>query len=188
MNTIRKTFLTSLPVLLLLSILFAVPVMAWETERADKEFTGKVNLSGGVLIDETPVTASAAELNSVADGLLHSATGLNAVVQGVYDLDLLSVSSALVTNGQIIAATAAVLTIDANGNTATYTNTIAISDPPVSGYRFTISVGSVGTNKVGLADSGNLSLAGAWVGDAADTISLVAVSTTAWHEVSRSTN
>jgi len=56
------------------------------------------------------------------------------------------------------------------------------------GQLLLLVVNSASTNKIGLADSGNCKLSAAWVGDADDTINLIATGTNTWVEVGRSAN
>lgn len=182
--------------LVLTLALLTAPALAWQTERQDTEFTGKVVFSSPVDVNSsltvggTQLTASAAELNTVADGITATASDLNAVASYFNAWDpSSSATDASTTNGEIIAITAPFMVLTPNLSAATYTNTVVLGAPPAVGYVLTIAVGaSSTTNVLGIADSGTASLAGAFVGGTADTLTLIGGTTATWYEVSRSDN
>ena len=92
------------------------------------------------------------------------------------------------TNGEAITVADTVYLAIPTGQANTYTNTVTLANPAVAGKLVTFVVGSTATNKLGLADSGNLALSAAFAGDANDSITLLAITASAWAEISRSSN
>ena len=95
-----------------------------------------------------------------------------------------------VTNGQAITVADSVYYLTCSGQTSGYTNTATLSDPTVAGdmVTFVVYTNAATSNLFGLADSGNLKLSAALAADKSDTITLLAIDTATWVEVSRSDN
>lgn len=99
-----------------------------------------------------------------------------------------TLTTASLTNGQALTVAAPVYILTGTGGANDTTNTITIANPTAAGDVAELIVEGASTNLIGLADSGNLKLASAWVGDNNDVIKLRAVSTSVWVEVGRSDN
>ena len=126
----------------------------------------------------TPVTEEAAGTFTGAQSFSGSVTTSGLVVN--------TSTATSVTNGAVLTPTASVHVLTGTGGANDTTNTVTIADA-VDGQLLTLIVSATSTNLIGLADSGNLSLSSAWVGDNNDAITLRGVSTN-WVEVSASDN
>jgi len=90
------------------------------------------------------------------------------------------------TNGATLTATADSYVVSGIEGADDSTNTITLANA-TDGQLLTIIIASDSTNLIQIADSGNASLSGAWVGDNYDVITLVGVSTQ-WVEKAASDN
>ena len=100
-----------------------------------------------------------------------------------------SVTALALTNGQAVTVSRPTTYLATPAGLAnTFTNTITIANPVAVGDEVTFVVASAATNKLGLADSGNLKLSAAFAGDGDDAITLKAVTSSVWVETSRSAN
>lgn len=167
---------------------------AWHTERQDIEYTGKQVFSAPVEVKSdfsfggTKLTATAAELNAVADGVTASASDLNTLTSWYADWAPASVATDFATtNGEVVAVSAPLVVVTPSGQANGFTNTVTVANPPAAGFRVTIAV-ATSSNLLAIADSGNVSLASAFEGNTGDTLTLIGVSTSAWLEVGRSAN
>jgi hypothetical protein len=95
-------------------------------------------------------------------------------------------TTASLTNGATLTASSSVYVISGTGGANDTTNTITIANA-TDGQLLTLIVDSASSNLITIADSGNVSLSGAWLGDNNDVISLIGVSTN-WVESSASDN
>jgi len=95
-------------------------------------------------------------------------------------------TTASLTNGATLTASSSVYVISGTGGENDTTNTITIANA-TDGQLLTLIVDSASSNLITIADSGNVSLSGAWLGDNNDVISLIGVSTN-WVESSASDN
>ena len=135
-------------------------------------------------VDYTPVTEEATATISGTQTF----SGANTFTSTVTTSGLVVNSSTAtsLTNGAVLTPTAAVHVLTGTGGANDTTNTVTIADA-TDGQLLTLIVSATSTNLIGLADSGNLSLSSAWVGDNNDAITLRGVSTN-WVEVSASDN
>jgi hypothetical protein len=95
-------------------------------------------------------------------------------------------SDTSLTNGAVLSATDSVYVISGINGANDTTNTITIANA-VDGQLLTLIVSASSSNLITIADSGIMSLSGAWLGDNNDVISLIGVSTN-WVEASASDN
>ena len=95
-------------------------------------------------------------------------------------------SDTSLTNGAVLTASSSAYVISGIGGADDTTNTITVANA-VDGQLLTLIVAPASTNLITIADSGNMSLSGAWLGDNNDVISLIGVSTN-WVEASASDN
>ena len=95
-------------------------------------------------------------------------------------------TTANLTNGAVLTATSTVYVISGTGGANDTTNTITVANA-TDGQVLTLIIDSASTNLITIADSGNMSLSSAWLGDNNDVISLIGVSTN-WVETSASDN
>jgi len=95
-------------------------------------------------------------------------------------------TTASLTNGAALTASSSVYVINGIGGANDTTNTITLANA-TDGQLLTLIVDSASSNLFTIADSGIMSLPGAWVGDNNDVISLIGVSTN-WVEASASDN
>ena len=91
-----------------------------------------------------------------------------------------------VTNGAVITAVSDAYVLSGIGGANDTTNTVTLANA-TDGQKLTLIVAAATTNLITIADSGNVALSGAWLGDANDVISLIGVSTN-WVETSASDN
>jgi len=91
------------------------------------------------------------------------------------------------TNTAVITPVVQTYVVTPIGSANATTNTITIANPAFAGQQLTLIVGPC-TNVLGIADSGNVALAGAFAGSDYDTIRLVGMSTTNWVETARVNN
>lgn len=96
--------------------------------------------------------------------------------------------SASVTNGQAVTVSNGFLILTGIGGANDTTNTVTLSNPGAVGQRLTVAVATASTNLITFADSGNMALSSAWLGDGNDTIDLVGLTTSLWLQVSESDN
>ena len=92
-----------------------------------------------------------------------------------------------VTNAQVLTIAKSVYVITPTGGANDTTNTVTIANATASGQYVELHVAAGATNLLGLANSGNLNLTAAWVGDETDNIILRSISTN-WYEIGRSDN
>ncbi len=94
----------------------------------------------------------------------------------------------VVTNGQAVTVSEQWYLVRPEGGAAGTTNTITLADPGADlvGAVVKLQVSASVTNALGLADSGNLKLEGAFVGGEYDTLILGAPDASTWVEDSRS--
>lgn len=93
-----------------------------------------------------------------------------------------------VTNGEAVTVVASFHELNGIGGANDTTNTVSLAAPTVGGRLLTLSVASASTNLITIADSGTAVLAGAWLGDGGDSISLISDYSLKWVETSRSDN
>ena len=91
-----------------------------------------------------------------------------------------------VTNSAVLTATNSVYILNGTGGANDTTNTITVANA-TNGQLLTLIVAPASSNLITIADSGNMSLSGAWLGDNNDVITLRGVSTN-WVEASASDN
>ena len=137
---------------------------------------------GAFCIDYTPVSEEAAATISGTQTF----SGANTFSGNVTTSALVSETptSTSLTNGATLTPTASVHILNGIGGANDTTNTVTVANPTASGQKLTLIVNSASTNLITIADSGNVSLSGAWLGDNNDSITLQAVSTSAWVETS----
>ena len=111
--------------------------------------------------------------------------GDDATVTGLLNIDDTALA---LTNGQAVTVADSFYVATPAGGTNGATATITLANPTTAGDVVTFVVASAATNKLGLADSGNLKLSAAFAGDADDSITLIAPTTSIWVEMSRSSN
>ena len=101
---------------------------------------------------------------------------------------IVSPTAASMTNAQALTVAASAYVITGINGANDTTNAVTLANPTTAGRTVILNVAVASSNLISLADSGNLKLAGAWVGDNNDSITLYAASATVWNEVSRSNN
>jgi len=101
-----------------------------------------------------------------------------------------TVTASTATNGEAITLTAGINTITPQGGANDTTNTCTVADVAAAdvGKSYTVVLAGGVTNLLGLADSGNLKLSAAFVGDEYDVVKLLAIATNVLVEVERSDN
>lgn len=138
-----------------------------------------------IVIDTlTPTTLNATDAN-VADDL---AVTDDASIGGKLTI---TPTALTVTNGQAVTVADSLYVVTGSGGADNTTNTITLAAPAATGDIVQLIVDNASSNLIGLADSGNLALTGAWVGDNNDSITLTGVihsDTTNWVETSSTDN
>jgi hypothetical protein len=204
----KRLTVGSLAALFTLGIIFSAH--AWRTERTDIEFTGESRFTGpvsfqqewvdflkvratGVQADQGAIlalTASEALVGtmSVTAAVVQNLSVPGSLIVGGYTISPYSVTTdAATTNGEVVAISAPLVIVTPSGQADGFTNTVTLANPPAPGFAVVVAV-ATSSNLLTVADSGNVSLASAFLGGSGDTLSLVAVSTSAWVEVARSNN
>lgn len=97
-------------------------------------------------------------------------------------LQIITPTALSVTNNQVLTVTEGYYIITPILSTTGFTNTITLANPAVAGTEVIIEVANGATNRLGLADSGNLKLSGAFLGNSYDNIKLRAPTTSIWTE------
>ena len=148
-------------------------------------FTGvlSVTLTNGasvVAVNGTTLRLTEATIDLVGNTTVDTIT--------VADKLNITVNATSVTNNHILTIDDSFHILDGIGQANNYTNTLVLDNPRIIGDVVTLAVKGDSTNLVTLADSGNLNLAGAWLGDNFDTITLIAQEAAEWTEVTRSNN
>ena len=149
MKSLNRPFLAILAVFAIL----CAPAQAWEKNTANVQntgeqvFEGAVDLSGGVSIEEVPMTASAAELNTL-DGM----TATKAELIAAADVSARVTSIAIATNAYTLTLAASTPVVILSGGPA-QTNVITLATPYPVGSLFTLAVDATVTNKLRIADS-----------------------------------
>lgn len=170
---------------------FSSNALAWEKVASDVEYTGKnvygvnseVDIRGTFKVNETAVTATAAELN-LLDGVTATPSELNAAAD--LSARVVSVSTTgATTTVTLSAATPIVVLSDGPAQT----NIISIAQPYPVGQSFTLIAIHTATNLLRLADNSTTVALGANVDlGATDTLSLYAVATNRLVKTSSSDN
>jgi len=95
-----------------------------------------------------------------------------------------------VTNGATLTPVSSQYLLAGIGGANDTTNTITLGNAVYAGQELLIVLNSTTTNLVQIADTGNAYLSGNWIGDAGDSISLVAMlaGSNVWVEVGASDN
>jgi len=103
---------------------------------------------------------------------------------------ILTAGAASVTNGQEVTVSEPVHVLTGTGGANDTTNVITLANCSAAlvGQQFSLIVEATSTNLIGLADSGNLKLSAAFNGDNNDAITLYAVATNSFVELTRSDN
>lgn len=97
-------------------------------------------------------------------------------------------TSTSLTNGAVLTVTAKTHIISGIGGVIGTTNAVTIANPTFVGQELNIIMATSGPNLISLADSGNLKLSAAFVGDNYDVISLKATEAAVWVEIGRTDN
>lgn len=98
------------------------------------------------------------------------------------------IQSQSVTNGQLLVSLTGTINVISPGPVGTNTITLAAPGTSGTGRVCTIVVDPSVTNLLAIADSGNVALSGAFSGGASDTLTLFAINTGTWAQVSTSNN
>lgn len=139
----------------ILGISSASAANVWKVGKSGSEVA--VNDSGSVYADGSVIAGG----NVIASGTVSS----------------VGTSSQSVTNGQLaIVLKPGVNIITPYGQADVFTNTVTLANA-TPGYRYDIIVASAASNKLQIADSGNVRLTDAFTGDANDVLSLYGYST-----------
>lgn len=167
--------------------LATVGLVCAEEFRSPVLFKSDVNFDNGsvIKVQGTTLTATAAQLNAAGDGSTASLTPTTVTASGFIITTPLTQN---VTNGQPVTLSGSLNVLTGINGTNGATDTITLADPGTAGKLAVIVVGAASTNFVGLADSGNVRLAGAWTGGSNDVLTLRSTATNYWAEVSRSDN
>lgn len=132
-------------------------------------------VAGAVFAQYTPVTKESA--------VLGDATATSATVSGFI---VATANAASATDGQAVALSGTLTVLTGIGGANDTTNTITLAVPGTVGKVAVIAVSSTSSNLIAIADSGNVNLSAAWLGDNDDTITLIATATNKWTEIARS--
>jgi len=92
-----------------------------------------------------------------------------------------------VTNGQAVTTVSGTYILNGVGGANNSTNTITVANM-TAGERVTFIVDSASTNLIAIADSGNMKLSAAWLGDNNDALKVEAAAAAVIVETSRSDN
>lgn len=179
-----KKRLATISVVSLMVLCLASFALAWQADRDNVEHTGDhifgdagyVDFRGTVKLDQTAITATAAELN-ILDGVTATAAELNAAA----DASARATTSSL-TNGAslTLSASTPVVVLTGTGQGSGSTNTVTLATPYPIGVEFTLIVSSASTNLIKIADSTTVVAIGAdWIGNATDTLKIYTTATNA---------
>lgn len=174
----RKSYIGAVALLLVAGFVFAAgEIENWSNTQ-----------NGTVRINRTSAGANSIEADAFVGDLTGDVTGNvtgNVTSSGQ---STKTPTSASVTNGQAYTVASDVVILTGIGQANDFTNSITLANPTAVGNEVTILVAGTSTNLIGLADSGNLKLTAAFVGDNYDTITLYAQEAAVWTETSRTDN
>jgi hypothetical protein len=93
-----------------------------------------------------------------------------------------------VTNAQAVVCNASKIVLTGIGSAADGTNTVTLPTPIAAGQTVDLIVDSSSTNLVSIVAAANVVLSATWLGNTNDVLSLYAVSSSKWIELSRGNN
>ncbi len=146
---------------------------------------GVKTINGGAGFDASFASVTGANgVTATAGGVTATAGGMT-ITAGGWNIAPIAITP---TNAEAITVAEGFYLATPFGQTNGFTNIVTLANPTTAGDIVTFMVHSDATNLFGLADSGNLKLNGAFNGDADDTITLRAPTTSIWVEDYRSGN